>query len=220
MSADPKGMRVLVMTSVAAEKEAVERGLQGDSRFDVKVGGVGPVAAAVSTARVLAADGYDMVLCAGICGGFANQADIGSLVVASEIVAADLGAETPDGFCSLDELGFGTARIAVDQGLAKRVTDALTSAGLPVVMAPILTASTVTGTAATAAKLAARVPGAAAEAMEGYGVAAAACDRGLPILEIRAVSNAVGPRDKAAWRIKDALDALEAASSVIREVLS
>ncbi|CAO0837172.1 Futalosine hydrolase [Streptomyces microflavus] len=30
----------------------------------------------------------------------------------------------------------------------------------------------------------------------------------MPVLELRAVSNTVGPRDRAAWRIGDALAAL------------
>jgi futalosine hydrolase len=84
---------------------------------------------------------------------------------------------------------------------------------------PVLTVSTATGTAATALERASQVPGAAAEGMEGFGVATAALDRGLPILEIRAISNPVGPRDREAWRIKEALETLEAASAILREVL-
>ncbi|HBP64053.1 MAG TPA: futalosine hydrolase, partial [Desulfosporosinus sp.] len=44
-------------------------------------------------------------------------------------------------------------------------------------------------------------------------------DRGLPVLEIRAISNMVGPRDRSTWRVKEALDVLEAASAVLTEVL-
>jgi futalosine hydrolase len=160
-----------------------------------------------------------LVISAGIGGGFAEKAEIGSLVVASEIVAADLGAQTPEGYLSVDELGFGSSRVSVDTCLAGRLTEALRQAGLPVHTGPILTVSTVTGTAATAVDVATRVPGAAAEAMEGYGVATAAQDFGVRILEIRAISNVVGPRDRDAWRIGDALKALEAASSILPEVL-
>lgn len=39
-------------------------------------------------------------------------------------------------------------------------------------------------------------------------MAEAAAAHGVPVLEIRAVSNPVGPRDRAAWRIGDALAAL------------
>ncbi len=215
------GKRIRVVTSVPLERDAVLRGLQAEagSRFDVLVGGVGVAAAAASTAAALATAEYGLVVNLGIGGGFVGKADIGSLVVASEIIAADLGAQTPEGFSSLDELGFGSSRIPVDASLAARVTESLQASGLSVNTGPVLTVSTVTGTAATASELAARVPGAAAEAMEGYGVATAAQQRGIPALEIRAVSNAVGPRDRASWRIPDALKALEAASAVLLEVL-
>lgn len=213
------GMRVLMVTAVSEEREAVLRGLKSDSRFDVMAAGIGPVAAAATTARVLATDAYGLVVSAGIGGGFPGRAEVGSLVVASEIVNADLGAETPEGFCSLDELGLGSTRIQVDADLLNRVTEALLAAKLPVKTGPILTVSTVTGTAESAARLAARVTGAAAEGMEGYGAALAAQDSGLPILELRAISNLVGPRDRDAWRIKEALGILETASSVLVEVL-
>lgn len=213
------GMRILVMTAVSAERDAVLRGLHNDTRFDVLVAGVGPAAAAANTAKALATAEYGLVVSAGIGGGFPGRAEVGSLVVANEIVAADLGVETPEGFISLDELGFGFTRIRVDASLVNRVTGALLAAKLPVNTGPVLTVSTVTGTAASAAELAARVPGAAAEAMEGYGVALAAHDRGVPILEIRAISNPVGPRDRTVWRIEEALNVLEAASSVLSEVL-
>lgn len=213
------GTRVLVMTAVSAERDAVLRGLHGDGRFDVLVAGVGPAAAAASTARALAAAEYGLVVSAGIGGGFTGRAEVGSIAVANEIVAADLGVQTTEGFRSLDELGFGSTRVRVNASMVTRVTGALLAAGLPVNTGPVLTVSTVTGTAVTASQLAARVPGATAEAMEGYGVAVAANDRGVPILEIRAISNPVGPRDRNSWRMEEALNALEAASSVLLEVL-
>ncbi len=213
------GMRVLVITAVSAERDAVLRGLHSDKKFDILLAGVGPISAATKTAKVLATAEYGLVVSAGIGGGFPGRAEVGSLVVANEIVAADLGVETPEGFSSLEELGLGPTRIQVDAGLAKSVTHALLAAKLPVKTGPVLTVSTVTGTAETAAELAARVPGATAEAMEGYGVAHAAHDRGLPVLELRAISNLIGPRDRTSWRIKEALGVLEAASSVLLEVL-
>ncbi|MFS0840317.1 futalosine hydrolase [Paenibacillus sp. 1P03SA] len=215
----PPIKRVLIMTPVEAERDAVLRGLAGAPGFRVELAGVGPVAAAVSTTAALAAAEYDLVLAAGIAGGFEGRAEVGSLVVSSEILAADLGAETPGGFLSLDELGFGSARVPVDAALAGRVAEALAAAGLPVSTGPVLTVSTVTGTAEHALELARRVPGAAAEGMEGFGAASAALARGIPCLELRSVSNAVGPRNKAAWRIPEALAMLEKASSVLPEVL-
>lgn len=145
---------------------------------------------------------------AGIGGGFPGTAPPGSIVVADAIVAADLGARTPDGFLPVDRLGFGRSVHPPPPDTARRTAETLAKAGLTVALAPVLTVSTVTGDEARAAELAARHPGAGAEAMEGFGVAEAAAVHGLPVLEIRTVSNPVGPRDRAAWRIPEALAAL------------
>jgi len=217
----PSKKRVLIMTAVTAERDAVLRGLHSDSRFDVLVAGVGSVVAAVNTARALVTAEYGLVISAGIGGGFSGKAEVGSLVVANEIVVADLGAQTSEGFRSVDELGFGAGctRLQLDTNLVDGVTGALRTANLLVRSGPVLTVSTVTGTAERGLELANRIPGATAEAMEGYGVGCAAFDRMLPVLEIRAISNMVGPRDRSTWRVKEALDVLEAASAVLTEVL-
>lgn len=213
-------MKILIVAAVRAEKDAVRCGLNNNTNFDVIVAGVGPVAAAVNTVKALASSEYSLVISAGIGGGFPGKVEVGSLVVANKIVAADLGAETPEGFCSLDKLGYGSTSIRVVAGLVDRVSDGLLAAKLPVKTGPVLTLSTVTGTAETAAEVLTRVPEAVAEAMEGYGVAKAAQSCGIPAMEIRAISNMVGPRDRSAWQIKEALEVLEEASSVLVEVLA
>ncbi|MFD3534450.1 futalosine hydrolase [Streptomyces sp. NPDC058664] len=186
-------------------------------RVDVLVGGVGPAAVAAATATALAyasltqagTDGpYDLIVSAGIAGGFTSRAPVGSVVVSASLVAADLGAQTPDGYLAVEELGFGRSTHTVPAALTGRIAAALAAGGLPHHVGPVLTVSTVTGTAGRAAELAERHPGAAAEAMEGFGVAEAAAAYGVPVVEIRAVSNAVGPRDRAAWRIGEALESL------------
>lgn len=187
-------------------------------RFDVIAAGVGPAYAAASTATALARGRYDLVISAGIGGGFPSVVEIGTLVVANAIVAADLGAETADGQLTLDELGFGTSRAPVDAAWSGRIAAALTSAGLQAACGPILTVSLATGRAETAELRRVLVPGAAAEGMEGYGVAIAADASGTPFAELRAISNAVGPRDRSAWRIGDALRALENAFCVIADL--
>ncbi|MGW1204461.1 futalosine hydrolase [Streptomyces cyaneofuscatus] len=213
-------MRVLVVTAVPVERDAVTRAFGGtpealavpgaelhrSGAFDVLAGGAGPAAAAAAAAFALASSTshpYGLVISSGIGGGFAPAAPLGSLVVASDIVAADLGAETPDGFLPVTALGFGRDRFVPPPALVREVAAATGAAP-----GPVLTVSTVTGTAARTAALLAAHPGALAEAMEGFGVAEAAERAGVPALELRAVSNTVGPRDRAAWRIGDALAAL------------
>ncbi|OEU86755.1 futalosine hydrolase [Streptomyces abyssalis] len=212
--------RILVVTAVTAERDAVTSRLERDAApadVEVVAAGVGPAAAAAATASALtsaAAGGrpFTLAVSTGIAGGFGQP--LGGVVVASSIVAADLGAVTPDGFASVADLGFGRAEHHPPPALVRDVAEAADAAS-----GPVLTVSTVTGTQARAQELAARHPGAVAEAMEGFGVAEAAAAQGVPVLELRTVSNPVGPRDRAAWRIPGALAALGTGCAAMLPVL-
>jgi futalosine hydrolase len=223
ITASVRVRHVLVATAVPAERDAVARAFPSPAEqvrlpgvgltrtaggWDLLDAGVGPAPAAASvsaalTAARLAGTPYDLVVSAGIGGGFQPEAPVGSLVVADRITVADLGAETAEGFVPVTELGFGTVTHHPPRFLVRIASEAT---GAPA--GTVLTVSTVTGTAARAAELRARHPRALAEGMEGFGVAEAAVAHGTAVLEIRAVSNPVGPRDRAAWRIGDALAAL------------
>ena len=205
-------MTLLIVTAVEPEAEAVRAGADF-AAVHVEAVGVGPSAAAAGTARLLAlaeARGtpYSAVVSAGIAGGFVGRAAVGATVVGVRSIAADLGAESPDGFLPIEELGFGSSLVEADAALVKTLIAALPAA----VAGDILTLATVTGTAATTATLASRFPAAVAEAMEGHGVGCAARAAGLPFAEVRTVSNPVGPRDRAAWRLREAFDALTEAA--------
>jgi futalosine hydrolase len=202
---------LLVVTAVAAEADAVRAGLPtaAGQRIVVEVAGVGPAAAAARTGKLLAGRQFRGVVSAGIAGGFAGRAAVGSIVIGARSIAADLGAESPDGFLSVDELGFGTSVVESDATLLTALTGILPAAAV----GDILTLSTVTGTDATAERLRARFPEAVAEAMEGYGVGIAT--DGIPFLEMRTISNPVGPRERDKWRFPEALAALSTASAAL-----
>nr|WP_206324412.1 futalosine hydrolase [Streptomyces sp. HNM0574] len=195
----------------------------GGGTLDVLAGGVGPAAAAAATATALTAADlagrpYTLVVSAGIGGGFPDAegapAAPGGVIVADALVAADLGAQTATGFAPVTALGFGTDSHRSPAPLVRALAEATGAR-----VGPVLTVSTATGTARRAAELADRHPGAAAEAMEGFGVAEAAAAHGVPVLEVRTVSNAVGPRDRDAWRIPEALAALGGACAALPGVL-
>jgi len=203
--------RILIVTAVEAEAAALRRGLPADAAHGVTVlvGGVGAARAGAAASRALALDpGYGAVISAGVGGAFPGRAEPGALLLARRVVAADLGADGPDGYLSVDELGFGTATLE-----AGRVP------GLDAVVGGILTVTTATGTDERAAELIRRHPDAVGEAMEGFGVAAAAELADLPFAEVRAVSNLVGRRDRDAWRLDLAFAALTAAARPIAEGL-
>jgi futalosine hydrolase len=225
----PEGLTLtaLAVVATAAERDALLRRLPSEraslgpydarraGRALVVVSGVGPGPAAAATGHALAVlDGVTEVLSLGICGGFAGAAAIGEVVVATDLVAADVGADSPEGFLGLAELGWAEESLSSPVERVQEVADRLRAAGLAVVTGPVVTVSTVTGTDARAQELATR-HGAVAEAMEGRGVADAALPHGLPVLEVRAVSNLVGRRDTSAWRIGEALARLEAVGEAL-----
>jgi futalosine hydrolase len=212
---------LLVVTAVQAESEAVQAGLpdptqSGSSAIDVYAVGVGPAAAAAGTARLLAvaeASGrpYRAVLSAGVAGGFPGRVPVGATVLGVHAVAPDLGAQSPDGFISLDELGLGTTTLPADPAFLTVLANRLPGA----IQGDVVTVSMATGTSGTAAALARRHPNAVAEGMEGYGVACACAITQVPFAELRTISNLIGPRDRAAWRIGDALGALTTAAATL-----
>ncbi len=209
-------MGLLIVTAVAAEAEAMQKGLAPGGAITVVPVGVGMAVAAAATAKLLTlADGrYQAVISAGIAGGVGVPA--GGTVLAARSVAADLGAGSPEGFLSIDELGFGSAVHQVDQGVLTSLRQALAEA----VVGDVLTVNTVTGTSERLAEIVRRHPTAVAEAMEGYGVACAAAQAAVPFGELRTISNPVGPRDRASWRIGEALQALTRAAQMLSTSLS
>jgi futalosine hydrolase len=216
-------VRALVITAVAAERDAVTAagfaaapdlpyGAVTDGSVVVAAGGVGPVAAAVATTRLIAAVSPEIVISAGLAGGFAGKAGIGNVVVATSALFGDLGAAAEEGFLHVTDLGFPGGQ-PLECAAAGEVAARL--APLGAVAGPILTLATMTGTEARAAALAAAHPDAVAEAMEGYGVAWAAAEHGLPWAEVRAVSNRIGKRDRSQWDFPAAFAALGKALALV-----
>lgn len=143
--------------------------------------GVGPVEAAIVTARALARDPPKAVVHVGIAGG--RGITPGALVVGMESVYCDLAAEIPV-----------VDRVAPDEELLAAVRAALPDAlALPI---------------GTSAAVGAADTGLRVEAMEGFGVLRACAIAGVPAVEVRAISNEISEGDRSRWRIGRALEAL------------
>jgi futalosine hydrolase len=76
--------------------------------------------------------------------------------------------------------------------------------------ARFVTMNTCTGTDAEAEAIVARTGG-AVESMEGAAIAHVAAMAGIPVGEIRGISNIAGNRDRSAWRIPQAAAAAQEA---------
>ena len=150
--------------------------------------GIGPVEAAAATARALALERPDAVLHVGVAGGRAITS--GALVLGTEAVYCDLAAAIPV-----------VSRVEPDGELL-----AALGAELPEALRlPIGTSGAVDGPCGSE-PLGIRV-----EAMEGFAVLRACVIAGVPAVEVRAVSNEIGERDRTRWEIPLALTALDEA---------
>lgn len=188
-------------------------------------GGMGKTNAAHALTALLESMGVRGVVGFGIGGAYPGSGlDVGGIALATEAVYGDEGVQAPDGWMSTEGIGIplwqcGGARtfnaFALDAERVERARTALAAAGYDVRTGPFVTVSCCSGTAALGTAMAARVPGALCEGMEGAALAHVAAIYGVPYLELRAVSNLVEDRDLSRWRIREAAEAAQAAVRVV-----
>ena len=185
------GARVILVVAATPDE------LRGAEGAGTLVCGVGPVEAAARTAAALAAELPQAVLHVGLAGGRAF--DEPALVIGSEAV-----------YCDADDPRWIELRAPADVRLLAAARRALPGARVE----PIGTSARVGGAVSSDSA------GCEVEAMEGYAVLRAASLAGVPALEVRVLSNAVGEPDRAKWRFDDAKDVLATALPGLLEELA
>lgn len=194
---------LLICVATAIEAELLRRHLDDTDRDTVADGpvalletGIGPVSAAYAVTLFLARNDVSGVIVCGIGGAYPGSGLEPTDVVCAETETfGDLGVETPERFLDFETLGFGPSVFPLDLFPVQR-------------RVPFVTVATCTGTDERARSLEARTRG-AVESMEGAAVAQVASAMGLPCGEVRGISNMVGMRDRASWRVEDAARAAQ-----------
>ncbi len=148
---------------------------------DTLVCGIGPVEAALETARALAERRPDALLHVGIAGG--RGLPVGTAVVGVMTRYIDITAAIPV-----------VERTAPDPQLLAAVREAFPE----LKPLPIATSASVGSTS-----------GFEVEAMEGFAVLRAAEAAGVAAVEVRVVANEIDEPDRARWQIAEALAALD-----------
>jgi futalosine hydrolase len=175
---------------------------------DVLISGVGMVATATWCAYALSRDHYDLALNLGVCGAFDRTLSLGSVVHVVSDRLSELGAEDGDAFLTIqqmqllgdDEPPFTAGRL-VNQSPPSNPTIASLRA------VDGITVSTVHGRDQSIACVTERFA-AQVESMEGAAFMYACLVHGQPFAQIRAVSNFVERRNRAAWTLTEAIDSL------------
>jgi futalosine hydrolase len=174
--------------------------------------GVGMVATASWCSRALAESRYDLAVNIGLCGSFDESLIPGTIVHVVSDCLAELGAEDGDRFLTLHQLGLedrGDERLGGAALVNDHPPDIEALSRLPKVHG--ITVNTVHGhepsIAATVERLTPQI-----ESMEGAAFMYACLMHQVPFAQVRAVSNVVERRNRSAWKVREALDALARAA--------
>lgn len=201
----------LVLVPTALERQALAADWT-PALPPLELAGFGPVAAAATAARHLAAGGFARVLLVGIAGSFdLARFPLGSAHTFDEVALDHLGVGYGREAMSAHELGF--AQLEGDPPLFDRA--ALDTRGCGAGL--LVTTPVASAHSAEAAARRAHYTNPLAEDMEGFGVALACHAARVPLTIVRGASNTVGDRAKERWQVRPAL---EAAATLARTILT
>lgn len=180
------------------------------------ISGFGPVVSAARTARLLATLRPRRVFLLGIAGAYdAARHPIGEALVFSRVTLDGVGAGRGKDFLSPARLGFPQWPAADGRARTDDVVELAHPPGRDDGL--LLSTCAAAATRAEADERVERFPEAVAEDMEGFAVALACALAGVPATIVRGVSNQVGDRDPARWRIPAALAAARRALLALLE---
>ena len=198
-------MVYLVAGSTELEINPLRRGVSAPGRFDFLVTGVGPVEGAISLVRFLEREKADGVILFGV-GGAYTERGIGLLDVclAEEERFGDSGIAMDDEIHYFtDEMLTGRQDFDLRNSLSDQVESKLIALGIPFKKGPFVTVHACSGTLKRGNALRDKF-NAICENMEGAAMARVCELYGVPMVELRCISNMVEDRDTSGWKIKEA----------------
>lgn len=209
------GMRILICAATEAELEPLMNWLRESKKeAEVLITGVGLLAASYAITKAVARQKYDLVIQAGIAGAFNEDLKLADVVVVSSETVGDSGVIEKESFHSLFDMGLTNPHTCPwHEGKLKNEGPFLLS------RFPNVAGVTVNEITTSPQRLHyyKTTIGAAIESMEGAALHYCCLMEGVPFLQLRAISNQAGERNKENWRIKEAINNLNKA---LQEVLT
>jgi len=178
----------------------------GIFQLKILVSGAGMVATAYALGKEIALQQPDLIINAGIAGAISDAINIGDLVHITSEHQYGFGAENQGDFLSASALGL--IQTSDEELYARPVPvafTALVSAVSQLKSGKGITVQTVHGNTDSIQQLNKNVAGALVESMEGAAVFYAAHQAGIPVVEVRCISNRVEPRNRSSWDIPTAI---------------
>jgi len=177
------------------------------AEVDVLVTGVGMLAATASLMRSICMNRPDFVLQAGIAGAFDRNLETGSVVAIASEQLADMGAREQGQWKDLFDLGLEKpSQVPFTQGRLPGWPLLPELMALPRLVDAVTVNEITTQQGRIQEILTKYQP--SVESMEGAALHYVCTMQSVPFLQIRAISNYVGERDKSKWKIREAIENL------------
>jgi len=207
-------MKILLTAATTFEIEPTlqqieKKGLLTQTEIAVLITGIGPVNTTFLLTKAVISNKPDLVVQAGIAGSF-NYEDLpaGKTVLVKYDALGDLGMEEKGKFTTVFDAGFaGKNHLPFTDGWLINPHSLLNNSPLPVVRS--VTINKVSDSLVQKQQLMATFA-AQTETMEGAALHYVCLQQSIPFLQIRSISNEVGERDKSKWKVKEAVENLNA----------
>ncbi len=196
-------MNLLIVSATELE---IEPFLKGNNKADVLITGVGIPNTVFHLTKKLMNINYDLVIQAGIAGAFGNGFNLEEVVQVGKDTFADLGIEENGKLHTLFEMGFMSKNEFpfIDGWLENGQYD-FEKNNLPI--AKGITANKIGDNKRLNQQMQEKFS-AGIESMEGAAFHYVCLQQKINFLQLRAISNHVGERDKSKWEIKNAISNL------------
>ncbi len=178
----------------------------------VVVSGIGKVNASHAATRLIREHKPDLVMNIGVGGAYASAGlAIGDIAIAEKEIYGDEGVLLSDGLHDLTTIGLPLLQkgrkkyfneFSLDRELIRRALRSIDADGVSFAFrtGPFVTVSACTGTTKRAREIEKRFH-AICENMEGAAIAHVCARYGIPLVEMRGISNLVRDRDLSGWNI-------------------
>ncbi len=194
---------------VSATEFEIAPFLEAKAGTDFLITGVGAPTAVYHILKRLQQIDYDLVIQAGIAGSFKPALKPGKVVFVKQDCFADLGTSEKGDFSTVFEMGFyNQNEFPFTKGWLKNPGTLMDL--FPLLKIKGITINTVTDNKTQIKQLIKKF-NPQVETMEGAALHYICLQEKIPFIQLRAISNYVGERDKSKWRIKEAIKNLNEA---------
>ncbi len=214
----PEDSSWLILVPTKFELDVLANHFPIDIFDQIEICGFGSIVPAARTAELIHSRQPSRVLLIGIAGAYSNEntseppsIGIGQAVLFSHVACYGIGAGSAGGFQTAGQMGWqhwhGDLN-SVPIGDEIELQPMNIDTEIEPINRTLITVTSASSTNVEVAEKLKRFPNAIAEDMEGFAVASACQLSKIPLTIVRGMSNKAGDRNKANWKIKEALVAV------------